>query len=210
MKQSILILDPQFLTRNGLFHLLYNIDGLELDMKEKLEEVNDPSTYTIIITDYLEPYTSKEKVDFRDKFLPNYAEKLLIISSDTDKQRIKSIITSGAKGYLTKDCDPDEILSAVEMISKGNRFYCNRVLEMLSHIDGNDPNNCEPADLSKREMEVLQLIAKGYRTADIAEELFISIHTVNSHRKNILKKLRLKTPTQLVAYALEIGLVSSE
>jgi DNA-binding NarL/FixJ family response regulator len=67
--------------------------------------------------------------------------------------------------------------------------------------------NCEPTDLSKREFEVLELIAKGFRTADIAEKLFVSIHTINSHRKNILKKLKLKSPAQLIVYAIESKLV---
>ncbi|QSE96205.1 helix-turn-helix transcriptional regulator [Fulvivirga lutea] len=209
MKVPILILDPQFLTRNGLFHLLDNVDILDLDMHESISTVEQLDKYKIIITDYLEPYTVQEKADFRDLLLKDYADRLLIISADREKSRIKSMISQGVKGYLTKDCDSDEILSAINVISDGNRFYCNRVLEMLSHIEGNNPDDCEPADLSNRELEVIQLIAKGYRTADIADELFISVHTVNSHRKNILKKLRLKSPTQLVAYAHEIGLIDT-
>ncbi len=93
------------------------------------------------------------------------------------------------------------------MIAQGNRFYCNKVLELLTHVEGNDPDDCIPTNLSAREVEILKLIATGYSTARISESLHISIHTVNSHRKNILKKLKLSSPTQLVAYAHEIGLV---
>lgn len=209
LKIPVLIIDPQFLTRNGLFHLLDNIDKLDLDMKDTISETESLDQFKIIITDYLEPYTIEEKPEFRKRLLEKYADKLLIISSDRETQRIRSMIAGGVKGYLTKDCDSDEILSAIETISNGNRFYCNRVLEMLAHVDGNDPNDCEPANLSTREMEVIKLISKGKSTAEIANELYISIHTVNSHRKNILKKLRLKSPTQLVAYAHEIGLVNN-
>lgn len=209
MKIPVLILDPQFLTRNGLFHLLDNIDKLDLEMLDSISDANELDKYKIIITDYLEPYTVEEKSEFKSILLENHAERLLVISADRERNRIKNMISNGVQGFLTKDCDADEILSAIEMISTGNRFYCNRVLEMLSHIDGNNPEDCEPAGLSNREMDVIKLIAKGKSTAEISEELFISVHTVNSHRKNILKKLRLKSPTQLVAYAHEIGLVST-
>ena len=67
--------------------------------------------------------------------------------------------------------------------------------------------DCEPTDLSPREFEVLQLITKGHKTVQIADELNVSVHTINSHRKNILKKLNLKSPTELIVYAMETGLV---
>ncbi len=208
MKTSVLIVDPQFLTRNGLFHLLDNVDQLEIEMTEELCEDIDYAQFDVIIADYLKPYTGLVKKDFSKMLLREYGNKVLIISADYNKRRIKEVISAGASGYLTKDCIPDEILSAVEMISKGNRFYCNKVLEMLTHVEGNDPNDCAPANLSEREIEILKLIANGSSSLKIADQLHISVHTVNSHRKNILKKLKLKSPTQLVAYAHEIGLIN--
>ncbi|MEM9857133.1 MAG: response regulator transcription factor [Bacteroidota bacterium] len=206
-KTSVLIVDPQYLTRNGLFHLLDNLDDLNIEMKEDVNLDEDYSSYDVIITDYLEPYTTQVKEELKENLLEKYTDRLLIISADQNKPRIKELINKGAPGYLTKDCTPDEILSAVEMIAQGNRFYCNKVLELLTHVEGNDPDDCIPTNLSAREVEILKLIATGYSTARISESLHISIHTVNSHRKNILKKLKLSSPTQLVAYAHEIGLV---
>ena len=207
MKTSVLIVDPQYLTRNGLFHLLDNFDNLNIEMTEDVDVGADYSTFDVILMDYLEPYTSNVKVGFRENLLEKYTDRLLIISSDQNKSRIKELINMGAPGYLTKDCTPDEILSAVDMIGKGNLFYCNKVLELLTHVDGNDPDDCVPTNLTSREVEVLKLIATGFSTAKISDPLHISVHTVNSHRKNILKKLKLNSPTQLVAYAHEIGLV---
>lgn len=207
MKTSVLIVDPQYLTRNGLFHLLDNYDNLNIDMTEDVDAGADYSTFDVILMDYLEPYTSNVKAGFRENLLEKYTNRLLIISADQNKSRIKELINMGAPGYLTKDCTPDEILSAVDMIGKGNRFYCNKVLELLTHVDGNDPDDCVPTNLTSREVEVLKLIATGFSTAKISDHLHISVHTVNSHRKNILKKLKLSSPTQLVAYAHEIGLV---
>ncbi|MEM6361266.1 MAG: response regulator transcription factor [Bacteroidota bacterium] len=207
MKTSVLIVDPQYLTRNGLFHLLDNLDDLNIEMQEDVLTDEDYSGYDVIVTDYMEPYTANIKSGLRVNLLEKYTDKLLIISADQNTPRIRELISMGAPGYLTKDCTSEEILSAVEMISKGNRFYCNKVLELLTHVEGNDPDDCVPTNLSAREVEILKLIAKGLSTAKIADQLHISIHTVNSHRKNILKKLKLTSPTQLVAYAHEIGLV---
>lgn len=207
MKTSVLILDPQYLTRNGLFHLLDNIDTLEITMAEEMTTNLDYAHFDVIIADYLEPYTSSVKHGFKETLLTDHSAKLLIISADQNKVRIKEMLSMGTPGYLTKDCTPDEILSAVEMISMGNRFYCNKVLELLTHVEGNDPHDCVPTNLSAREVEVLKLIATGYSTAKISDSLHISVHTVNSHRKNILRKLKLSSPTQLVAYAHEIALV---
>ncbi|MEM7106708.1 MAG: response regulator transcription factor [Bacteroidota bacterium] len=207
MKTSVLIVEPQYLTRNGLFHLLDNLDDLNIDMDENIQFNQDYSSYDVIITDYLEPYTTTIKNGFKESLLEKYTDRLLIISADQNRSRIKELINKGTPGYLTKDCTPEEILSAVEMISKGNRFYCNQVLETLTHVEVSDTDNGTPTNLSAREVEILKLIAIGKSTAKIADELHISVHTVNSHRKNILKKLKLSSPTQLVAYAHEIGLV---
>ena len=69
--------------------------------------------------------------------------------------------------------------------------------------------NCEPTDLSPREFQVLKLITKGKKTVEIADNLNVSVHTINSHRKNMLKKLNLNSPTELVVYAIESGIVKA-
>ena len=112
----------------------------------------------------------------------------------------------GVKCILTKGCSKQEILNAIHSISMGNRFYCNRILDQVMTRPETDEVTCEPADLSPREFEVLQLITKGNRTTDIADKLNISVHTINSHRKNILRKLNLKSPTELIVYAMESGM----
>ncbi len=72
-----------------------------------------------------------------------------------------------------------------------------------------EKDDCEPTNLSPREFEVLELITKSMTTAQIADELHLSVHTINSHRKNILKKLNLNSPAELIVYALETGLVKN-
>mgnify|MGYP001793427450 FL=1 len=102
-KTSVLIVDPQYLTRNGLFHLLDNLDDLNIEMKEDVNLDEDYSSYDVIITDYLEPYTTQVKEELKENLLEKYTDRLLIISADQNKPRIKELINKGAPGYLTKD-----------------------------------------------------------------------------------------------------------
>ncbi|MEQ9306261.1 MAG: response regulator transcription factor, partial [Marinoscillum sp.] len=136
------------------------------------------------------------------------ATNVLIITNEDKKEHVKPLLDLGIKGIVTKKCSQAEIINAIESVSQNNRFYCNRILDLLIEDDKSAKEvDCEPTDLSPREYEVLQLITKGHKTVQIADELNVSVHTINSHRKNILKKLNLKSPTELIVYAMETGLV---
>jgi len=129
--------------------------------------------------------------------------KTLIISEDDDPIVIRQFINSGVEGFLTKRCSNQEIKTAISSISEGGKFYCDRVINIITNKDL--PN---PMELSDREMQVIRYVGKGLSSEEIASELNVSIHTVNSHRKNVLKKLGLKSPTELIVYALKQGWVS--
>ncbi|MCR9067179.1 MAG: response regulator transcription factor, partial [Cytophagales bacterium] len=133
---------------------------------------------------------------------------ILILTSDTKKDRVREILKTGVKGMVTKTCSEQEIVNSILAVSQGNRFYCNKILDIVMEQSvEEEEENCAPMDLSPREYEVLQLITKGQTTTKIADTLCVSVHTINSHRKSILKKLNLKSPTELIVYALESGLV---
>ncbi len=137
------------------------------------------------------------------------ATNILIITNDENPGQIQNLLGMGIKGIVTKNCSKREIISAIYAVADDNRFFCNRILDIVLAENNKDQEvNCEPTDLSPREYEVLQLITKGFKTSDIAEKLHVSIHTINSHRKNILKKLNLKSPAELIVYAMETGLVN--
>ena len=129
--------------------------------------------------------------------------KTLIISEDDDPLVIRQFINSGVEGFLTKRCSNREIKAAVSSIAEGGKFYCESVIDIITNKDLPNPN-----ELSDREMQVIRYVGKGYSSDKIADELNVSIHTVNSHRKNVLKKLGLKSPTELIVYAVKQGWVS--
>ena len=159
----------------------------------------------VLILDY--PKNQSEINATLTEFIKLQVNNILIVTNEVEKGHIQNLLSLGVKGIVTKKCSQTEIIHAIESVAKSNRFFCNSILEIVMAPHKEVVANQESTDLSKRELEVLELIAKGYRTADIAENLFLSIHTINSHRKNILKKLKLKSPAQLIVYALESKLV---
>ena len=206
---TVLIADPQYLTREGLQSSLDKEMDLKVVAVENLYEIdkyiktNKPD---VLILDYLQDGLSPDNKATVQQLVEEN-QQLLIISSDQNTDRIRTVINTGVKGYLTKNCTREEVLTAIRFITAGNRFFCNKVLDILMNERETGILPLPSTNLSTRELEILKLIATGHTTALIADALHISVHTVNSHRKNILKKLDLKSPTQLVAYAHEAGLV---
>lgn len=206
---KVLISDFQFLTREGLIRLIGEDPGMSLlgtidDSKQVLDEVetHDPE---VLIMDY--ESTDPNSLKLLKEVVAQNSSKLLIITNENKKDKLQKLLDLGIKGIVTKSCSKEEIISAIGAVSSDSRFYCNRVLDALMDQEEEKDINCDPTVLSQREYEVLKLITRGYKTAEIAEALFVSVHTINSHRKNILKKLNLKSPTELIVYAMETGLV---
>lgn len=207
MKFSILISDKQYLTREGLKSIIkYNQDFTLID-----RELGKPETWfelinavkpDIFIVDYLS-FGDHLKNTFDQLKTITSVTNVLIISDDQQPDRIRKVIDLGVKGFLTKHCSQEEIESSLMSIKSGNRFFCQTIMSII--LNSNSPAQSVPAlkDLSEREYEVLKLIGKGCTSKEISEKLFISIHTVNSHRKNLLRKLDMKSPAQLIVFALE-------
>ena len=206
---KVVISDFQFLTREGLIKLTestqhFDLVGVLEDREQWMEQVTQGQP-DVLILDYPEHQSDMNAT--LTEFIKLQSSNILIVTNEAEKGHIQNLLSLGVKGIVTKRCSQTEIIHAIESVAKSNRFFCNSILEIVMAPHEEAIANCEPTDLSKREFEVLELIAKGHRTVDIAEKLFVSIHTINSHRKNILKKLNLKSPAQLIVYALESKLV---
>ena len=207
MITRILLADFQFLTRKGISVLIESMPGfetaLEIDNMQGLQSGVRKTTPDVVVLGW----DGKEEV-----LIPQIEEikqeeeniSFLVISNIQSKESVKKLSNAGVKGILTKKCSEEEITSGLIAVSKGNQFFSNAILELV--IRG-EAEVCQPMNLSEREFEILELITKGMTTAAIAEKLYLSIHTINSHRKNMLKKLGLSSPTELVVYALENDLV---
>jgi DNA-binding NarL/FixJ family response regulator len=139
------------------------------------------------------------------------ATKIIALSMHSDKRFLVEMFQAGAVGYLLKDCAAEELEQAIKTVA-GNQCYLSPEIAGVLLEDYMDRFQSKPADaasvLTAREREVLQLIAEGWSTKNIAEHLYVSIKTAESHRRTIMKKLDLHTVADLTKYAIKEGLTS--
>jgi DNA-binding NarL/FixJ family response regulator len=118
----------------------------------------------------------------------------------------------GVRNFLTKECDKGEVIDAVRAAYQGQTFFCrkivNRVLENTAE-EISDTSDCRPVQLSARELDIVRLIGKGYTTKEIADKVFLSPHTIGTHRKNIFRKLGVKSASELLMYSIRSGLIEA-
>lgn len=137
--------------------------------------------------------------------------QVLALTMHEEQGHIVGMLEAGACGYLLKNAGREELLAAVHTVVKGDSYFSNQVsatlLQALTNVKRRSAPSNNNTPLSDREIEVLQLIAKEYSNGEIAEKLFISIRTVDTHRRNILEKLQLKNTAGLVKYAIEKALL---
>jgi DNA-binding NarL/FixJ family response regulator len=142
---------------------------------------------------------------------------ILAITNPLSKEEISSYLNSGVTGFLLKDCDKNEICEAIESTRKGDRFLCGKIADILV----NDTRvkitsvfskklSCEGFVVSEREIEIIKLIAFGLSNKQIADKLCLSLHTVNTHRKNILQKLKVNNTAGVVMFAVKNNLLAEE
>ena len=137
--------------------------------------------------------------------------KIIALSMHSDRMFITGMFKAGASGYLLKDCAFDELVDAINNVMSGKIYLSKDVTaivvdELLQALLKDNPEGT--VNLSDREKEVLQLIAEGKSTKEIADALFLSIKTIESHRKNIMTKLNIYTVPELTKYAVRMGLSS--
>lgn len=141
--------------------------------------------------------------------------KVIILSSYDELKLIKEVMNLGASGYLTKQCAGENIVEAINVVFSGEEYFCQTVREKIfnSFAQKNPKINSNGANtnlsLTGRELEILKLISLEYSGKEISEELFISTHTVESHRKNLIKKLHVKNTIGLVKYAILNNLITA-
>jgi DNA-binding NarL/FixJ family response regulator len=133
--------------------------------------------------------------------------KILAITLHEEEMSILPMVQAGALGYVLKNADPLEMIDAIRTVHRGNSYYSGQVSDIILHSLSRQKTNTLPDGLTTREMEVLSMIAQEYSNGQIADKLFISIRTVDTHRRNLLDKLNLKNTAGLVKYAIEKGLI---
>lgn len=212
---KVVIADSQYLTRAGLKYLFSGEKQVEVVGEagsfSHLEKVIERQSPDVIIYDYFNSeHFSIENIQELAAKLPE--TQFLVITSDADKNNIFKVLKTGVKSILTKHCSKEEILNAVLAVNREEKFFCNKVLDLIlqRHIgEETEEAKCAPTRLTNRELEIVELIAQGVTTKAMADQLCLSTHTIYTHRKNIMKKLNINSVSELVLYAFKTGIVKS-
>ena len=204
---SVLIADDHQLFRQGLASMLkafsqLKVVGQAAHGAEALEMIAEYPP-DVLLLDIEMPEVDGFMV-LKKLRKSNLNTKVLVLTMHHSATFIKNIVAAGADGYLKKDSDQEVLLNAIEQVHKTGAYYppdtTHLVLESLKEKN-------KPVEVTPREKEVILLIVEGLTTKEIAERLYISKNTVESHRQNILLKLEVKNSAELVKYALQKGWV---
>ena len=190
---------------------VFEVVGFSLNGSALFNEVSNNKS-DILILDLNMPEKDGIEVikEFSKKGFPC---KVIVLSSHDDLRIIKEVMKLGASAYLTKKCAGENIVEAVHSVSRGEEYFCKSVREKIFNTVAKDnPKlNRQEANsnsiLTDRELEIIKLISLEYSGKEISDQLFISTNTVETHRKNIMKKLDVKNSISLVKYALRNNLV---
>ena len=144
----------------------------------------------------------------------NRKTRMIAITASQNGLTIVNALRAGITSYIKKDCSMSEVLEAIEVTGQGGTFFCGQILDAIRResIDVSDLDlvdlTCDPVVLTQREIQVLILISEGMTNVQIADKFFLSNHTVNTHRKNIMQKLGVNNTASMVMYAVKSGFVS--
>lgn len=201
---SIVLADDHVLIRQGLRRLIegncdLNIIGEAGDGMELLDLLNTIVPDLVILDLSMPKIKGLEALREIKNLHP--ATKVLILSMH--KEYLQKALSTGADGYLIKEDADRDIFSAIQNIRQGKIYLSPRL--GTEDVPVPAPASSEP--ISTREKEVLELVAKGKTNKEIADQLFISVRTVESHRAHIMAKLRLNSTAEIVKYAIQKGYV---
>ncbi len=186
------------------------IVGEASDSKE-LKEKAIASQPDVLIIDHSGEKFNLKSIGFTGSMLPK--THLLGITHLQPKHKMIRAIEAGVRSHVLSICSAKEIKEAVYATAKGEKFFCGTIVESM--VGGNEEileegipaTSCDPVKISGRELEIIKNIAQGYTNKEIADRLFISTHTVMTHRKNIMCKLGINNTAGLVIYAVKENLV---
>lgn len=217
MKTRIYLIDDHRILREGVAALIDQQPGLTVvghadNGHDGLTGV-DKTSPDLVILDISMPSLNGIEVTRRmQKSHPN--TKVLVLSMHADRRFIAGAVSAGASGYLLKETASEELLRAIETISGGQIYLSPAVASvMVAEFRGKaEPGTAAPTSnlntLTQREREVLQLLAEGNTAKEIASKLGLSVKTAESHRGHLMTKLRLKSITELIKYALREGVIA--
>lgn len=170
--------------------------------KELMDWLPENPVDVLLLDIYLEDFNGLELCKQISDQFPETA--IIAISGQDEGIVISQMLQNGALGYVLKNAESHEIIEAVEKVYRGERFLCQRTKEILAK---SDKSFSEIPKITRREKDVLMLVSQGLTTSKIADKLFISHHTVESHRKNLMEKFHVKSMASVIGRVSDLGLI---
>lgn len=209
---SVIIADDHQMFIDGIKSLLEHQENIAISGEakngEEVIELLEKQQADIILMDINMPeLNGVDATKIIHKKFPNV--KVLMLTMHNTKEYIAQMVAAGASGYILKNTGKEELIMAIEALYRGENYYSKEVTAriMESMKPKREQNFVGEVELTDREKEVLKLIVQELTTTEIAEKLFISHHTVETHRKNLISKLNVKNTAGLVKYAFQNGIV---
>ncbi len=212
-KIKIILVDDHYIVRNGIRALFDDVDEIEVigeasNGVEAIAKVKELSPDIAILDISMPQMNGLDAADIINKQFPG--TKTLIMSMHDNKEYILRSLEVGADGYLLKDSSKEEIIKAIKTVSEGEKYYSGSVsgilvsgyMNVVTNPSGTDFEK-KKSSISKQEKSILAHLVQGRNSREIAEELTLSVRTVDNHRARMMKKLGVKNAVELVKMALE-------
>jgi two-component system, NarL family, response regulator NreC len=207
---EVVLVDDHAVVRSGLRLLLDNQEDIKVvgeagNAKDAVFRARALKP-DVILLDVVMP--GESGIEVLPKLLQESPEtNVLVLSMQDDPSYVREAFAAGAAGYVLKEAADEEVVAAVREIAGGGRYVHPTLGARMVAAEAQERAAAEADPLSDREREVLRLLALGHTNQEIAEQLYISVRTAESHRAHIMQKLRLSTRAELVRYALAHGLI---
>jgi DNA-binding NarL/FixJ family response regulator len=215
---KILLVDDHTVVRDSIAIMLAQFNDIQIvgslsSGEELISKMRDISPDMIIMDIHMKGMSGIEATRWVKE--RNNKIKVILLSMEVTKELVSAGIQSGIDGYLPKDIEKSTLIEAIRVISKGEKYFNEAITNLVFEDFYNrevsarqTKQHFQLRELSKREMEVLQLVASGKSDKEVADQLFISTKTVNTHKMHILDKLGLKNTAELVRYAIKNELIA--
>jgi DNA-binding NarL/FixJ family response regulator len=208
---QVAIVDDHQIVRTGFRELLSEDSSINIAFEaangdEALEKLRTTQCGVLLLDISL---PGKSGVDVLRAVRQRHPEiKVLILSGFPEESYALAMIKNGANGYLCKDCEREELLRAIHMVSAGRRYVSPRTAELLADEMSGERSGVLHETLSDRELQVFLRLARGESVSDIAGQLHLSVKTISTYRSRVTDKLNVASNAELATYALRHGLIT--
>lgn len=207
-RTKLIVVDDHPMLRGGIVSLFTKVDSVQIIAEAengaqalKLMERESPDVVLMDIN--MDGRLDVETTAIIKDRWPSV--KVIAFSMYEEVQVIRRMIKAGASGYVLKSATHDELVTAIETVMVGGNYFSQEVVHIMAQSIANDADDDDEVVLSFREREVLHYVAKEYTNQEIADTINIGLRTVETHKRNLIKKLRVKNVVGLVRFALEQG-----